>query len=228
MKTLNLKSKEILKGAALAGLLLAQFWLPGAQVLADSNQVPVNQAPASSPAAAASGSIQTLADQGPADSYDDGFWYGWNPFEEMARMEQMMHHMMRRSMAFSGMGPRMGGWDSGHSMILEPRMDLQEAADHYEIKADLPGMDKSKLDISVQEGMLTISGERREQFEQQAQQGFYRMERSIGAFQRTVPLPPNVKEGEISAQYENGVLTITIPKEKPTPPPQASRKIKIQ
>jgi HSP20 family protein len=92
-----------------------------------------------------------------------------------------------------------------------PPMDLVERDDHFVLKADLPGMSEDDVSIEVQDGNLTISGERKTEHEQR-EQGWYRIERSFGRFQRSLSLPDGVDPDAISADFDRGVLEVTIPK----------------
>ena len=92
-----------------------------------------------------------------------------------------------------------------------PPMDLVEAEDHFLLKADLPGMGEDDVSIEVQDGTLTISGERKAEHESR-ERGWYRIERSHGSFSRSLTLPDGVDAEGISAEFDRGVLTVRIPK----------------
>jgi HSP20 family protein len=92
-----------------------------------------------------------------------------------------------------------------------PQMDLVEAEDHFVLKADLPGLDESDVSIEVQDGTLTISGERKAEHEAR-ERGWYRIERSFGSFSRSLTLPDRVDPDGISARFDRGVLEVRIPK----------------
>lgn len=92
-----------------------------------------------------------------------------------------------------------------------PRMDVSETRDAYEISVELPGLNKNDIHISMEDHLLTIRGERKEEKEQNNKR-YHRLERRYGAFERSLPLPQNVKEKEIEANYENGILHVTVPK----------------
>lgn len=89
-----------------------------------------------------------------------------------------------------------------------PAMDLAETDDAYVLRADLPGLDPSEVTIELQDRVLTISGERREEREL----GYHRVERSFGAFRRSLTLPEGVDADAISASFDKGVLTVQVPK----------------
>jgi HSP20 family protein len=92
-----------------------------------------------------------------------------------------------------------------------PQMDLVEAEDHFVRKADLPGLDEGDVSIEVQDGTLTISGERKAEHESR-ERGWYRIERSFGSFSRSLTLPDRVDPDGISASFDRGVLEVRIPK----------------
>jgi HSP20 family protein len=92
-----------------------------------------------------------------------------------------------------------------------PPVDLVEADDHFVLKADLPGLSDGDVSIEVQEGTLTISGERAAEHEA-SERGWYRIERSFGSFGRSLTLPDGVDPDGISAHFDRGVLEVRIPK----------------
>jgi len=98
-----------------------------------------------------------------------------------------------------------------------PAMDVFEDKDNVYVRAELPGMKKEDIDLSLHEGSLSISGERK------AEQKFedaevYRSERFFGRFQRTVTLPTPVAMEKVKAQYKDGILTVTLPKAEEAKP----------
>jgi HSP20 family protein len=92
-----------------------------------------------------------------------------------------------------------------------PAMDLVEADDRFLLKADLPGLSEDDVAIEVQDNVLTVSGERKAEHERK-EKGFYRLERSFGRFSRSLTLPEGVNADAISANFDKGVLEVTIPK----------------
>ena len=100
-----------------------------------------------------------------------------------------------------------------------PALDLHEDKDNVTVKVELPGMKKEDIEISLHNGCLSISGERKgeEKFENSE---VYRSERFFGRFQRTVTLPTPVASDKVKAQYKDGILTITLPKTEEAKPKQ--------
>eukprot|EP01018_Ginkgo_biloba_P006528 Gb_22137 [translate_table: standard] len=105
------------------------------------------------------------------------------------------------------------------SVVASTQIDWKETADAHIFKADLPGLKKEEVKIEVEEGrILQISGERSKE-EEEKNDKWHRIERSRGSFLRRFRLPENAKADEIKAAMENGVLTVTVPKQ-PQPKPQ--------
>ena len=106
-----------------------------------------------------------------------------------------------------------------------PELNVYETAKQFEVTVELSGMDKNDFDISLNDNVLTISGERRikENGEKEGRR-YHRVESRFGRFSRSLPLPNVADADKIEATYENGVLAISIPKLKE----KAGRKIKIK
>ncbi|MDH3257552.1 MAG: Hsp20/alpha crystallin family protein [Nitrospinota bacterium] len=92
-----------------------------------------------------------------------------------------------------------------------PRMDVSETDKEFKISAELPGMDEKDIDVSVSNDLLTIKGEKKAEKEEK-KKNYYRMERSYGAFQRSIPLPAEVEKDRVQANFKKGVLNIVLPK----------------
>jgi HSP20 family protein len=112
-----------------------------------------------------------------------------------------------------------GQTDQGRRWV--PPMDLVEAEDHFVLRADLPGLAEGDVNIEVQDGTLTISGERKAEHEQR-EKGWYRIERSYGSFNRSLTLPDGVDPDRIDASFANGVLELRIPKPEERKPRRIS------
>jgi HSP20 family protein len=100
-----------------------------------------------------------------------------------------------------------------------PSLDVYEDKDSFVVKAELPGMKKEDIDVSLHDGTLSISGERKSE-EKLENTEVFRSERFFGRFQRTVALPAAVDPAQIKAQYKDGVLTVTLPKLEEAKPKQ--------
>lgn len=111
----------------------------------------------------------------------------------------------------------MGGWT--------PALDVYEDKDQFTITAELPGMNKEDIDVSLHNGSLTLSGERKSEH-QGEEAGVYRSERFFGRFQRSVDLPTAVVAEKVKAEYLNGILHITLPKAEEAKPKQISVMVK--
>ena len=117
-----------------------------------------------------------------------------SPWTELARTSQLL-----------------SGWT--------PALDVHEDKDNFIVRAELPGMKREDIDVSLHDGALSLSGERKlEQKFEEAE--VYRTERFFGKFQRTVSLPAAVAADKVKAQYKDGVLTITLPKTEEAKPKQ--------
>jgi HSP20 family protein len=126
---------------------------------------------------------------------------------------------------FGGRGP-LGSWFGDFSASeFQPRIDVTDEGDTLRIVAELPGMTRDDVELEVIEDMLVISGDKR--FESTSEeQGCYRVERSFGHFQRAVPLPAGIDLDRAEARFENGVLTLRVP--KAAGEPAAKRRIEIK
>ncbi|GAB6166293.1 Hsp20/alpha crystallin family protein [Thermostilla marina] len=104
-----------------------------------------------------------------------------------------------------------------------PRVNLAETDKEFELTVDLPGMDPEDFQVELKEGQLWISGERKEEKEEKGKT-YHRVERQYGKFQRVIPLPAAVNADKIEAEYRNGVLRITVPKDEAAQPKRISVK----
>lgn len=92
-----------------------------------------------------------------------------------------------------------------------PRLDISDTDKEISIAAELPGLEPDDIHISLDRNMLTISGEKRAE-EEEKDKRFYRVERSYGSFQRSIPLPDEIDEDKIDATFKRGVLKVKLPK----------------
>jgi HSP20 family protein len=114
-------------------------------------------------------------------------------------------------------------FDEGRTQRWVPAMDLVESDDHFVLKADLPGLAEEDVSIEIRDNTLTISGERKAEHEKR-ERGWYRVERSTGAFSRSLSLPEGVDPDAVSAEFDKGVLEVRIPK----PEQKKPRRVQIR
>ena len=117
----------------------------------------------------------------------------------------------RRNLA-SSLGGTAGqqGLTRGGGGVWSPQLEVFQRGQEIVVRADLPGLNKDNVRVDVEDDVLTISGERREENEEN-REGFFRSERSYGQFYRSIPLPENVDPSSIKASFNDGVLEVTIP-----------------
>jgi HSP20 family protein len=127
----------------------------------------------------------------------------WEPMRELSSLQNEMNRL------FGTYFDTPAG--TQHARRWVPAMDLVETPEHFVLKADLPGLAEQDVKIEVEENVLTVSGERREQHETK-REGYYRIERANGAFSRSLTLPEGVDADQISATFKDGVLEVQIPK----------------
>jgi HSP20 family protein len=139
----------------------------------------------------------------------------WDPFqdlrtaqEEMAQLSPMLAHAL-------GLHAQQQG--SATATAWAPALDISERKDAYLVTVELPGVEAEDLEITLEDGLLTIQGERHFAHDSSEQQ-FHRVERRYGAFRRSITLPAQVQAEQIEASFDNGVLQIVVPKmEEATP-----------
>jgi HSP20 family protein len=165
-----------------------------------------------------------------------------NPFAFAQAMSQEMDRLFDTmgGTSESGRGISSGGsgrglqQQSGQQMGLQggrgisswsPPMEVFQRGNDLVVHADLPGMSPEDVQIDIEDGVLTISGERRQSNENR-EEGFYRSERSYGSFARSIALPEGVDEDQVNARYEHGVLEVTVP--LPQQQRQRGRRVQIQ
>jgi HSP20 family protein len=134
----------------------------------------------------------------------------WSPWQGLYQAQRDMDLLMRR--VFGGFD---SPWSLGTGSVTRawvPAVDVFQRENDLVIRAELPGIDPEKdVDISVQDGALTIRGERRHEQRSEGDGSYYRMESSYGAFERTIMLPEDVNADDIRANYENGILEVVVP-----------------
>lgn len=137
----------------------------------------------------------------------------WEPAAELNTIQNEMNRLFNTFFD----QPTQTGRGNGTMRRWLPSMDLVESADHYVLRADLPGLDDGDVNVQLEDNVLTISGERKAEHEQQ-QEGYHRLERAVGSFARSLTLPDGVDPDGVDARFDRGVLEIRIPKPKQKKP----------
>lgn len=129
----------------------------------------------------------------------------WSPLRELSDIERNMDTMFGESSLPSlwSRSPEAKGWF--------PAMDVFEKDGKFVVKAEIPGIDEGNINVSVEGDTLMIKGEKKMEKEVK-EEDYYRSERSYGSFVRSIPLSSAVDKDKIEANYENGVLEVTLPK----------------
>ncbi len=100
---------------------------------------------------------------------------------------------------------------------FNPRIDISEDDNNIFIEAEIPGVKKGDINISLQDNILTIKGEKKSSKEETKEKSFYRSERSYGSFTRSFTLPAEVNPDKVEAKFEDGILNVTLAKIHPQP-----------
>jgi HSP20 family protein len=129
----------------------------------------------------------------------------WDPFRELEEMSTRLNRL------FEQPGAKTRGGDGFSLAEWTPAIDVQESDGEYLIKADLPEVRKEDIHVGVQNGMLTVTGERQQEKEEKGKK-FHRIERAYGRFERRLMLPEDVDAQKIGAEFKDGVLKVHLPK----------------
>ncbi len=116
-------------------------------------------------------------------------------------------------------------WDRELSETNFPNVDIIEGKDGFHIKADMPGLDKKDIKVEVENGVLMISGEKKEEKTEKEKNRYYHYERTYGSFCRSFKLPDNVSSENVDAKYANGVLELMLKKTEVAKPKAIEVKI---
>jgi HSP20 family protein len=106
-----------------------------------------------------------------------------------------------------------------------PAVDIAERENEFVVRMELPGVAKQDVRITIQEGILTIKGEKKQERESK-ESDYHRVERSYGSFQRSFTLPTPLRSGDIDASFNDGVLSIVLPKAEEAKPKEIDVKVK--
>lgn len=158
--------------------------------------------------------LQKKAEQQTASAEDDFFssfdMNSWNPFTEMQRMQSKVDQMFQNSLG--RFRSSSGFQDLFRDEIFSPDIDIKDKGDRYVIKLDMPGLDKSDIQVSLNDRVLTVSGTRKYE-KNNKNDNMLRQERYQGQFNRSVTIPGPVKESTMKAEYKDGVLVVSVDKQ---------------
>lgn len=144
----------------------------------------------------------------------------WEPVREVASLQSEMNRVFDAFFGDGAGGQAAAGGPPARRWI--PAMDLVEEEERYVLRADLPGLTAEDVDLQMEDGVLTITGERKAAHEAR-QGGMVRIERAYGQFSRQLTLPEGVDPEAVEADFEHGVLEIRVPK----PAAKQPRKVQI-
>lgn len=139
----------------------------------------------------------------------------WNPFRELVNLREDMDRFLNTFF---------GRHQEETEGFWAPVIDIEEDNDNFTVKAELPGIKKDDIKISVRGNLLSIAGERKQESKVK-NRTFHRIERSYGNFMRTITLPSEVNADNVKATYKDGILIITLPKPESMKPKEISIEI---
>jgi HSP20 family protein len=142
----------------------------------------------------------------------------WEPFREMVSLKDSMDRLFEDGLArYPRLWPRLGEW--------ELPIDMYQTANEVVVKASVPGLKSEEVDVSITGDTLTIKGEHKEEKEVEEENYIYK-ERRYGTFSRSMLIPVKVKSDKAEAVFEDGTLTLTLPKAEEVKPKQIKVKAK--
>ena len=135
----------------------------------------------------------------------------WDPFRELEEVSERLNRMFARPAS------RTNGKETMIVADWTPSVDISETEGEYQIKAEIPDVKKEDVKVSLEDGVLTIQGERKYEKEEKGKK-FHRIERSYGSFVRTFSLPDVIDEEKVKAEFKDGVLNLHLPKSEKAKP----------
>ncbi|GAB6067423.1 Hsp20/alpha crystallin family protein [Methylothermus subterraneus] len=143
------------------------------------------------------------------------------PYEPWSLIERLERDMER---SLESMRRLFRPEEETAAAVWAPAVDIKEEANRYVVQADLPGVKPEDIEVTLQNGVLTIKGERQTEAKEE-KENYRRVERFYGSFFRRFTLPESVDEEKIEANYDKGVLTVSIPKKPEVQPKKISVKV---
>lgn len=137
----------------------------------------------------------------------------WRPLSEMTRWQREMERMFDDFLGRRWEPFRVARWLPSGVGVSPPsvELDVYEEKDEIVAKAEVPGLEKDDIEVSIADSTLTIKGEKKKE-EEVKEENYYHLERSYGSFVRSVELPKEVQTDKVKATFKNGVLEIRMPK----------------
>lgn len=144
----------------------------------------------------------------------------WDPIRELEEMQNRLALLLGRGWPL----PRNGGEEEFTTTAWSPLVDIAENDKEYTVKAELPGMNKEDIKVTVESGVLSITGERKVEKDEKHKE-YHCIERSYGTFTRSFTLPEGAASDKISAEFKDGVLKVRLPKDENLKPKSVEVKI---
>lgn len=141
----------------------------------------------------------------------------WDPFNEFTNLQDRFNQLLNQPFGFRGFNPMTEQTLTAPNFV--PAVNVFEDEHTIKIDAELPGIEEKDIDVSLENNVLTISGERKLENEEK-KENFHRIERSYGRFTRSFTLPPTVETENVNAEFNNGLLKITLNKKEEAKPKQ--------
>lgn len=201
----QIKSSKSIRAELIAGTTLVLLLVAGATAWAGKN----------------GGKIQLKKDA-PAKQEKQTPTQRRDPFRDMLLLQRQMEQLFGNAINPYSAFPE---YEAVFDEAVQQPMDLRETPEAFIVKMDLPGLEKSDINIEVKDRVLSVSGEQKKSNEKKKGERILLQERSVSSFAREVVLPKGVDADAVSAEYKAGVLTITLPK---TEKDKDVRKIKIK
>ncbi|MBD2507086.1 Hsp20/alpha crystallin family protein [Desmonostoc muscorum] len=128
----------------------------------------------------------------------------WEPFREIDTLQRQMNRLFDRLMPTTNGGERSG-------FIFSPAAELEETDDAIRLKLEVPGLEAKDINVEATPESISITGERKTETKSE-ENGITRSEFRYGKFQRIIPLPSQIQNDKVQAEYKNGILQLTLPK----------------
>lgn len=128
----------------------------------------------------------------------------WNPWQEVDTLQRQFDRLFGNTLAPAA-------WQDNGAFFKVPAAEINETADAIHLKLEIPGMEAKDLDVQVTENAVSIRGERKSEHKTE-ENGMTRSEFRYGKFQRIIPLPARIQNTNVTAEYKDGILNLTLPK----------------